>query len=55
MIRQILAIAEDLKRGIRSIKEIVFDKEEITELVNRVCDDEPRKAEDGPSWSASAN
>jgi hypothetical protein len=41
VIRQILAIGEDLKRGIRSIKEIVvFDKEEITEeiLQNRVHD-----------------
>jgi RNA polymerase primary sigma factor len=34
MIRQILAIGEDLKRGIRSIKEIVvFDEEEITEEI----------------------
>jgi RNA polymerase primary sigma factor len=34
VIRQILAIAEDLKRGVRSIKEIVvFDEEEITEEV----------------------
>ena len=34
VIRQILAIAEDLKRGARSIKEIVvFDEEEITEKV----------------------
>src|SRR5258708_20146275 len=32
VIRQILAIAEDLKRGVRSIKEIVvFDEEEMTE------------------------
>ncbi|MGA3318849.1 MAG: hypothetical protein ABSC64_20725, partial [Candidatus Korobacteraceae bacterium] len=32
VIRQILAIGEDLKRGIRSIKEIVvFDEEGITE------------------------
>jgi hypothetical protein len=41
VIRQLLAIGEDLKRGIRSIKEIVvFDKEEITEeiLQNRVQD-----------------
>ena len=41
MIRQILAIAEDLKRGVRSIKEIVvFDEEEMTEdiLQNRVKD-----------------
>jgi RNA polymerase primary sigma factor len=41
VIRQILAIAEDLKRGVRSIKEIVvFDEEEITEetLQNRVKD-----------------
>ena len=41
VIRQILAIGEDLKRGICSIKEIVvFDKEEITEeiLQNRVHD-----------------
>ena len=41
VIRQILAIGEDLKRGIRSIKEIVvFDEEEITEeiLQNRVKD-----------------
>ncbi len=39
VIRQILAIGEDLKRGVRSIKEIVvFDEEEITEeiLQNRV-------------------
>src|ERR1700722_20615661 len=34
VIRQILAIGEDLKRGVRSIKEIVvFDEEEITEKV----------------------
>src|SRR5207245_369753 len=34
VIRQILAIGEDLKRGMRSIKEIVvFDEEEITEKV----------------------
>ena len=34
VIRQILAIGEDLKRGARSIKEIVvFDEEEITEKV----------------------
>jgi RNA polymerase primary sigma factor len=41
VIRQILAIAEDLKRGVRSIKEIVvFDEEETTEeiLQNRVRD-----------------
>ena len=41
VIRQILAIAEDLKRGVRSIKEIVvFDEEEMTEdiLQNRVKD-----------------
>ena len=41
VIRQILVIGEDLKRGIRSIKEIVvFDEEEITEeiLQNRVKD-----------------
>jgi len=41
VIRQILAIAEDLKRGVRSIKEIVvFDEEEMTEdiLQNRVQD-----------------
>ncbi|MGA8437159.1 MAG: sigma-70 factor domain-containing protein, partial [Candidatus Sulfotelmatobacter sp.] len=41
VIRQILAIAEDLKRGVRSIKEIVvFDEEEVTEdiLQNRVKD-----------------
>ena len=40
-IRQILAIGDDLKRGIRSIKEIVvFDEEEVTEeiLQNRVKD-----------------
>ena len=39
VIREILAIGEDLKRGVRSIKEIViFDEEEITEevLQNRV-------------------
>jgi RNA polymerase primary sigma factor len=41
VIRQILAIAEDLKRGVRSIKEIVvFDEEEMTEdlLQKRVKD-----------------
>ena len=41
VIRRILAIGEDLRRGIRSIKEIVvFDKEAITEeiLQNRVHD-----------------
>ncbi|MGA9903906.1 MAG: sigma-70 factor domain-containing protein, partial [Terriglobales bacterium] len=41
VIRQVLAIGEDLKRGARSIKEIVvFDEEEITEkiLQNRVKD-----------------
>jgi RNA polymerase primary sigma factor len=41
VIRQILAIGEDLKRGMRSIKEmVVFDEEEITEeiLQNRVKD-----------------
>src|SRR6266851_2611457 len=41
VIRQILAFAEDLKRGVRSIKEIVvFDEEEITEDIvqNRVKD-----------------
>ena len=29
--------------------------EMISSLVNRLCDGEPRKAEDGPTWSASAN
>jgi len=42
VIRQILAISEDLKRGIRSIKEIViFDEEEITDeeiLQNHIKD-----------------
>jgi RNA polymerase primary sigma factor len=41
VIRQILAIGENLKHGIRSINEIVvFDEEEITEeiLQNRVKD-----------------
>ena len=41
VIRQVLAMGEDLKRGVRSIKEIVvFDEEEITEKVlqNRVKD-----------------
>jgi RNA polymerase primary sigma factor len=41
VIRQVLAIGEDLKRGVRSIKEIVaFDEEEITEkvLLNGVKD-----------------
>ena len=34
VIREVLAIGEDLKRGVRSIKEIVvFDEEEITEKV----------------------
>ena len=41
VIREIIAIGEDLKRGVRSIKEIVlFDEEEITEevVVNRLQD-----------------
>jgi len=41
VIREILAIGEDLKRGVRSIKEIVtFDEEELTEeiLLNRLKD-----------------
>ena len=41
VIRQILAIGDDLKRGVRSIRDIVvFDEEEITEeiLQNRVKD-----------------
>jgi RNA polymerase primary sigma factor len=41
VIREILAIGEDLKRGVRSIKEIVtFDEEELTEeiLQNRLND-----------------
>jgi RNA polymerase primary sigma factor len=41
VIRQVLAICEDLKRGVRSIKEtVVFDEEEVTEeiLRNRVKD-----------------
>ena len=41
VIREILAIGEDLKRGVRSIKEIViFDEEEITDeiLQNRLKD-----------------
>ena len=41
VIRQVLAIGEDLKRGVRSIKEtVVFDEEEITDdiLKNRVKD-----------------
>jgi len=29
--------------------------EMISSLVNRLCDGEPRKAADGPTWSASAN
>ncbi len=34
VIHQVLAIGEDLKRGLRSIKEIVvFDEEEITEKI----------------------
>ena len=38
VIRQILVIGEDLKRGIRSIKEIVvFDEEEITEEILQNC------------------
>jgi RNA polymerase primary sigma factor len=38
VIRQILVIGEDLKRGIRSIKEIVvFDQEEITEETLQNC------------------
>jgi RNA polymerase primary sigma factor len=40
-IQQVLAIGEDLKRGVRSIKEVVaFDEEEITEeiLQNRATD-----------------
>jgi RNA polymerase primary sigma factor len=41
VIREIIAIGEDLKRGVRSIKEVVlFDEEEITEevVVNRLQD-----------------
>jgi RNA polymerase primary sigma factor len=41
VIREILAIGDDLKRGVRSIKEVVtFDEEELTEeiLYNRVKD-----------------
>ena len=41
VIREIVAIGEDLKRGVRSIKEIVlFDEEEITEevVLNRLKD-----------------
>ena len=41
VIREILAMGEDLKRGVRSIKEVVlFDEEEITEevLANRLKD-----------------
>jgi RNA polymerase primary sigma factor len=41
VIRQVLAIGEDLKRGVRSIKEtVIFDEEEVTEeiLRNRVKD-----------------
>ena len=38
VIRQILVIGEDLKRGIRSIKEIVvFDEEEVTEETLQNC------------------
>ena len=38
VIRQILVIGEDLKRGIRSIKEIVvFDEDDITEEILRNC------------------
>ena len=45
VIRQILAIGEDLKRGIRSIKEIVvFDEEEITEETLQNCSKTPRAA-----------
>jgi hypothetical protein len=29
--------------------------EMISSLASRLCDGEPRKAEDGPTWSASAN
>ena len=41
VIREIIAMGEDLKRGVRSIKEVViFDEEEITEevLLNRLKD-----------------
>ncbi|HWR14023.1 MAG TPA: RNA polymerase sigma factor RpoD [Terriglobales bacterium] len=41
VVREILALGEDLKKGVRSIKEIVtFDEEEITEevLINRLKD-----------------
>ena len=41
VIREIIAIGEDLKRGVRSIKEVVlFDEEEITEevVLNRLKD-----------------
>ncbi len=41
VVREILALGEDLKKGVRSVKEIVtFDEEEITEevLMNRLKD-----------------
>jgi RNA polymerase primary sigma factor len=45
VIRQILAIAEDLKRGVRSIKEIVvFDEEEMTEDIWRSASKTPLAA-----------
>jgi len=48
VIRQILAIAEDLKRGVRSIKEIVvFDEEEMTEASCRTASRTPRARIDG--------
>ena len=39
IIREVMGIAEDLRKGVRSIKEIVvFDEEELTEeiVVNRI-------------------
>jgi RNA polymerase primary sigma factor len=57
VIRDILAIGEDLKRGVRSIKEIViFDEEEITDdvLQNRLKDTTGRVDELNKHYKKSA-
>ena len=48
MIREIVALGEDLKRGVRNVKEVViFDEEELTEDVvqARVRAQTPREKE----------
>ncbi|HVZ19376.1 MAG TPA: RNA polymerase sigma factor RpoD [Terriglobales bacterium] len=57
VVREILALGEDLKKGVRSIKEIVtFDEEEITEevLMNRLKDMTGRIDEIGKYYKKGA-